>query len=66
MNKILHGFLAMTFVVGLGAFFPSASGAAPKPSGTLTVSRGRSRATFGRGQTDWEISGSYIGRPLER
>ena len=38
MNKILHGFLAMTFVVGLGAFFPSASGAAPKPSGTLTVS----------------------------
>jgi molybdate transport system substrate-binding protein len=38
MNKILPGFLALTFVVGLGAFFPSASGAAPKPSGTLTVS----------------------------
>ena len=29
MNKILPGFLALTFVVGLGAFFPSASGAAP-------------------------------------
>ncbi len=38
MDKILRGFLALALVVGLGALFPSASGAATQPSGELTVS----------------------------
>ncbi len=38
MNKIMRGLLAAALIVGLGALFPSASGAATKPSGELTVS----------------------------
>jgi len=38
MNKIIRGLIAMALIVGLGALFPSASGAATKPNGELTVS----------------------------
>jgi molybdate transport system substrate-binding protein len=38
MNTIMRGLLAVALIVGLGALFPSASGAVTKPSGELTVS----------------------------
>ena len=38
MNKAMRALLALALVIGLGALFPSASGAATKPDGELTVS----------------------------
>jgi len=38
MDKITRGLMATALIVGLGALFPSASGAATKPHGELTVS----------------------------
>lgn len=38
MSKFVRALLALALVVGLGALFPSASGAATKPNGELTVS----------------------------
>lgn len=69
MKRILHGFLALTFVVGFGAFFPSASGAAPKPSGTLMVSAAASLAdvfpviadAFQKRYPDTEIKFNFAG-----
>ncbi len=38
MNKVLRVFVAVALVVGLGALFPGAAGAATKPNTELTVS----------------------------